>query len=1200
MSPDTHPPQCCRHTRKVIAGMLMLGSDRFGLCFLALWACLACAAAPLAAADEPAADETNAAHRRWGSQVTGSGQPFNPMYHEANLTDGTSKPTLFGSKPRGLVGGAVTISLALPTSVSAVALTQAQFGGQFDRAKAVRIYVDGRRLPDLQLADAPRKRQRFPIQAAGQEFRIIVLRQYDAPDSDVGGWEEIELLTTEDLAAKFAMPDSFKPCGKPLIQPAREPVRVIGKPVAVEGHPRSLWTADELAALRRRLAADRQARLALDQLLRRADHLLATEVVIPPPAEVLDATGALRHIAAADAATDLALADALADKPACAEKAIGVLAAYARTFADYHPTGRSRRDPSRIFNRREEMAAWLIRIALAYDLLHARMSGSQRREIGDRLLRDAARFLAGEPESWKDHSTEQATVTAAVFLTGLACDDGQLATWGLDGRDGTGGARRIIESSVRDDGTWMTDPVSQPGPAAEAVVLMAECAWRQGVNLYSHAAGRLKRLLDAPLELAYPSLRLPALYRSGNDTLLGPGLVLYDFAARRYDDPTYDLLAAGLTPAMGTRRGSFLPWPLPEGDKPMLSGPTARGHAHLDAAGFAVLRTGRGRDRNQVLMVRGPAEAHSRPDVLGLDLYGLGRSLMPSPGASYVDEDRYRNWYQATVAHNTLAVDERPQVPSRATLSLLSATEDTAIARAWTSEAYPGVGIDRTVVLTRDYAVDLVAVFSRTPRTLDLTTHAFGKLTSSLNLRRRRVVSQRPGYRRMTGVAECSTEDAWQAVWTSELERPRMVMSVPAGPQTTVYTAMGWMGNHRVPLVIRRRTADQAAFAAVINLNRDEQFVSGVSWIRTGTPSARALSIATRRGTDILLVNYAPGTRSAGPIRTNARLAFVRTRRHLTHAVWRGGVESMYMAGGTRLEVLGNTVTLSTPALVACERAADEVLLLRNLAGPPTLLRAEGLDLRPTGGEDDPGYVVHAVDAYGHPPTGGVRLRFVENPVEERLPSGTGVALAKPGDSALADHRRDGDERFRIALQQARAGRLAALDRALLDEEEAARNPVAPSTAVIIEAEQFAKQGGGEVEVTDRKIGTHGGKAFLNWDEEGHWLEWPVNVPETGYYHIMFKSCSRDRHVRRRLEIDGKAPVPAAADFYLPYTGGWSNQRDDWHLVRLEDYRIGRPVLVYLTRGEHRLRLTNLNHSANLDYIVVASPDVPPERSEFE
>ena len=729
---------------------------------------------------------------------------------------------------------------------------------------------------------------------------------------------------------------------------------------------------------------------------------------------------------------------------------------------------------------------------------------------------------------------------------------------------------------------------------------MAECAWRRGADLYGHADGRLKLLLDAPLEIAYPSLRLPALYRSGSDTLLGPGLVLYDYAARRYDDPTYRLLAAGLTPAMGARRGSFLPWPQPAGGGQETGRPEPRRHACLDAGGFAVLRTGRGRDHNQVIMICGPEQEHDRIDVLGLDLYGMGRPLTPSPGASYADQQRYRDWYRATVAHNTLTVDERRQVPCRAHPTVLGATEDIGLARAWTDEAYPGVAMDRTVVLTRDYAVDLVAVFSRTPRTLDLATHGLGKLTTSLDLRRRRVISRRSGYSRMTGVSEASTKKTWEAVWTPDGAGPPMVMTVPAGTPTTVFTATGWMGNRPVPLLIQRRTANETAFASVINLNRNERFVAEVSWLETGTPSARALSITTQRGTDTLLVNYAPGFRSAGPVRTNARLAFVRTRRHPTHAMWHGDVESVTMAGGTRLEALGNTLTSSAPVLLVCERAADDLLLLRNLSDRDTLLRVAGLDLQRTGSDDGSGYVTYPVDARGRPPPDGGTLRFIEDPVEERLPAGAGLALALPGDTTLIRRDRAARERARIALERARASRLAALDRALLDEEEALRNPVTPGTAVVIEAEQFTDQGGGKVEVTDKKVGARNGKAFLFWDEENHWIEWPLEVPEAGYYHIMFKCCSRDRHVRRRLEIDGKVPAPAAADFYLPYTGGWSNVRDDWHLVRLEDYRIGRPVLVYLSRGEHRLRLTNLNHSANLDYIVVASPDVPPDRGEFE
>ena len=51
----------------------------------------------------------------------------------------------------------------------------------------------------------------------------------------------------------------------------------------------------------------------------------------------------------------------------------------------------------------------------------------------------------------------------------------------------------------------------------------------------------------------------------------------------------------------------------------------------LATSGMATLRIGRGSERNQLVIMYGPQEPHGRVDILGFDLFALGRPLMPSP-----------------------------------------------------------------------------------------------------------------------------------------------------------------------------------------------------------------------------------------------------------------------------------------------------------------------------------------------------------------------------------------------------------------------------------------------------------------------------------------------------------------------------------------------------------------------------------------
>ncbi|MBN2582630.1 MAG: carbohydrate-binding protein [Planctomycetes bacterium] len=1146
--------------------------------------------------------EANIALAAWGAEATGEGQPFNPGYPVDQAIDGTDRSALFGSKPDGLVGGSIVIDLALPTEIVAVVLTQASYGSHFDRARDVQITVDGRKVAAVTLENSPGTPQRFPLAVRGQRFRVTVVGQYDDPQTDFGGWNEIELITEEIPEAKFALPESFLPRGPALIQQcATNPPEVHGRPQQAKGHPRTLWTTAELQDMKRRAATDVELGGALRRLLARTDALLVAPPQVPPPAVPLEAEDHVRHMAAARAIVDLALAEQLAGDKRYGDAAIDVLSRYAETFSTYPVTGTTSSGLARIFNRRADLAAWLIHVACGYDLLHNRMSVEQLGIIGENLLRPAVQLVA-EPETyWSAGRPETAVVSAAVLATGYALDDPTLIAWGLQGHEGQGGATPILDKGLTEDGLWRSQPRTAADLATEAVLVMAECAWRNGVDLYRYGDGKIKRLLDSPLEIAYPTMALPSLDRSEGLTLLQPNVSLYGWGFARYGDRRHQFLAAHVMPELAVRAESLLPacW-LNVTDTPQ-SAPQRL--ANQGDEGLAVLQVGQAAATRQLLISYGSREGNPRQGLLGFDLFGFGRPLMPTPASSYSDERRYDAWCRTALANNTVVIDERRHVPGRATLMTLGSTSEVAMARVWTDRAAPGAGLDRTLVLTRDYTVDVTAAFSRIERTVDVAYHAFGELETSVRTSRPwgNRFSDRPGYSELQDVRRGSTNLMWKATWR-ENGRPPLVMTVPAGPETTVYAATGWKGVREVPLVIQRRQGSEVVMAAAINLNADPDFVTSVRWLETDSTSARTLKIETTRGADYLLVNYAPGLRSTGIMRTDASLVLVRTRkvRPGGRGDTAGGLDGIYMAGGTTLELLGGRITLSAPALLAIERTENSHLIACNLAGDDAEVRLTGLDLPPIWQSNELGRNVIAVDHRGRPIPAGKRYQCWPDTITMTLAAGQGFEFGDAQNSVFPLRAARDTLQHQTLLNRVRLQRMMAQERAERSDDEAVRNPVTPGTAVIVEAEDFTDQGGGEVTVTEKKVGTRGGKAFMGWDDEGHWIEWSVDVPESGYYQILLKYCNRQDQARRRIEIDGTTDGLPITEFFLPDTGGWSNAKDDWRLLPLQDWRIGRRALFYLKRGHHTLRLTNLRNSANLDYLVLASPDVPVDRNEFQ
>jgi len=139
-----------------------------------------------------------------------------------------------------------------------------------------------------------------------------------------------------------------------------------------------------------------------------------------------------------------------------------------------------------------------------------------------------------------------------------------------------------------------------------------------------------------------------------------------------------------------------------------------------------------------------------------------------------------------------------------------------------------------------------------------------------------------------------------------------------------------------------------------------------------------------------------------------------------------------------------------------------------------------------------------------------------------------------------------------------------------------------------VQAEAFSAQGGGEVQLRDDKVGADG-KCFSHWDKQGHWLEWQVNAPKDGNYCLVLRYCS-PAGVKRQVAVDGKALCGDGPQFSA--TGGFSAEANDWAHACPRDPH-GKPVSVRLTRGEHCVRLTNVDgQGMNVDYLLlVPAPD---------
>ncbi len=143
-----------------------------------------------------------------------------------------------------------------------------------------------------------------------------------------------------------------------------------------------------------------------------------------------------------------------------------------------------------------------------------------------------------------------------------------------------------------------------------------------------------------------------------------------------------------------------------------------------------------------------------------------------------------------------------------------------------------------------------------------------------------------------------------------------------------------------------------------------------------------------------------------------------------------------------------------------------------------------------------------------------------------------------------------------------------------------------PDQLIVIQAEDFAREGGGRCQIRADRQATWG-KMITHWHADvGHWLEWKFKVPKAGDYTICFRYATGSPATRRSLEIDGRTPCAEARSIAFPVTGGYGHRPTDWKYLTLKDAQ-GRRIPLRLSAGEHRLHMTNLHDGLGLDFIAL-------------
>jgi hypothetical protein len=435
-------------------------------------------------------------------------------------------------------------------------------------------------------------------------------------------------------------------------------------------------------------------------------------------------------------------------------RAAEVLAALAARYLQY-PNADNVLGPSRPFFSTYLESIWVLQLAAAASLLggQGHIPADLERDLAERLFRPSAALIADFDEHL---SNRQVWNSAALYALGRVLGDDALAQAAARGDSGL---LALLERGVLADGLWY-EGENYHWFALRGLAWGAEMLRTSGaLDLWTAAgpvAERFREAFWAPALTALPDFTFPA----RRDSKFGVSLrqrriaELWELSLARTARPELPSLLAhvydgslpvvrGATgvlteversePASGVRRADLgwkgLLWMTP--DLPPARPDAWRpGTVHLEATGLAIFRREAGR-RYVSLDYGEPGGGHGHPDRLNVTLHQGGVPWLVDFGTgSYVS--RSLAWYRTTLAHNAPLLDGLSQSEARG----LCVAFDERGEFGWVcaqlpdGTAYDAAGIQRTLVVTPWYLLDVVQIAAVVERTVALPWHGLGRVTT--------------------------------------------------------------------------------------------------------------------------------------------------------------------------------------------------------------------------------------------------------------------------------------------------------------------------------------------------------------------------------------------------------------------------------------------------------------------------------------